>query len=726
MKENVNPFQRFQALGYRHIIPITPPGCPLSERSSLYKRLHANKPRDERGKVPGKCYDGLWSSFPWQKDVEVEAEAWHRMGAGLGVKLGPVFDGEGQLPGFLIALDADTYDIEHAKIVKAIVDRRIGPLPMRIGRKPKALYLFRTDEGFRHPPIVFGDADEKGFQPSRVEFLTKGKQFVAHGTHPFTMKPYEWVRPLVPAKDLPFVSGDELRSIADEIKAALPNAKDFQDRAPSDAKPVPPEQRRAALPTVQYVIASLPNTSEFFPDRDSYIRVMYAIRGALPDHPDEAFELFEHWCYKWAEDENAPDTVYKDWNGVTDEPRIGFPTLLTELRRCGLGPEADKAFAWENFDADAAATAPETPPASSESLPNLFEVLTIDQLFDLPDPEFLIDRHLPEKSVGFLYGDPGTGKSFIALDWALHVAFDRPDWFGDEIQHKQDGCVIYIAGEGASGFKTRVSAWLHRRGIPAGEKGRFGLIQQSVNFMDKDDVMRLVATLRQVVRSPVSMIVIDTVSRAMPGADENLQKEMTLFVKACDVVRDKFNCAVLGVHHAGKSGDMRGSTVLRGAGDYVFKLERKRGASVGRLHCEKQKDAPDGWSDAYRFDVVTLGEDRSSLVPERCDEQSAAGAELTPAVAQSVLEAMQAAWAAGEPWGRTYHAGDRMAARRMVRDFGFEMEQAENVLSIWLGSGAVVEEVFSAKSKRKGLRVADITSATGAELGVENGASAFD
>jgi len=364
--------------------------------------------------------------------------------------------------------------------------------------------------------------------------------------------------------------------------------------------------------------------------------------------------------------------------------------------------------------------------AAGEKAPGLFEVLTIDQLFNLPDPEFLIDRHVPEKSVGFLYGDPGTGKSFIALDWALHVAFDRPDWFGDPVQHKPDGCVIYIAGEGASGFKTRIAAWLHRRGV-TDPSGRFGLIQQSVNFMSGDDVKRLLATLRQVVRSPVSMIVIDTVSRAMPGADENLQKEMTLFVKACDVVRDAFGCAVLGVHHAGKSGDMRGSTVLRGAGDYVFKLERKRGASVGRLHCEKQKDAPDGWSDAYRFDVVTLGSDRSSLVPERVLEGATAGeVELTPDLARAVLEAMQADWHEGEPWGRAHQSGERWAARKMVRGFGFDLRQAENVLAVWIGSGAVVEDVSSRKSKRKGLRVADISSAAGAEIEGETEGDVFD
>jgi hypothetical protein len=94
---------------------------------------------------------------------------------------------------------------------------------------------------------------------------------------------------------------------------------------------------------------------------------------------------------------------------------------------------------------------------------------------------------------------------------------------------------------------------------------------------------------------------VDTVSRALPGADENLQKDMTLFVSACDALRGALGGGVLGVHHAGKSGDMRGSTVLLGAGDYVLRLDREEGERVGFLRCEKQKDGPDGWQDAYRF-----------------------------------------------------------------------------------------------------------------------------
>ena len=102
----------------------------------------------------------------------------------------------------------------------------------------------------------------------------------------------------------------------------------------------------------------------------------------------------------------------------------------------------------------------------------------------------------------------------------------------------------------------------------------------------------------------ISLIVVDTVSRAITGADENLQKDMTLFMQACKELRDRHRCGVLVVHHTAKqSQQMRGSSVFLANADYAFRVE-PRSESKGEsklldLHCTKQKDAPDGWHDRY-------------------------------------------------------------------------------------------------------------------------------
>jgi hypothetical protein len=53
-------------------------------------------------------------------------------------------------------------------------------------------------------------------------------------------------------------------------------------------------------------------------------------------------------------------------------------------------------------------------------------LLTADELDGLPDPRWLVDGILPERAIAVLYGQPGIGKSFLALDWAFSIAAGRP------------------------------------------------------------------------------------------------------------------------------------------------------------------------------------------------------------------------------------------------------------------------------------------------------------
>ncbi|MCB0862617.1 MAG: AAA family ATPase [Solirubrobacterales bacterium] len=54
-------------------------------------------------------------------------------------------------------------------------------------------------------------------------------------------------------------------------------------------------------------------------------------------------------------------------------------------------------------------------------------LLDLEALQGLEPPEYLVDGHLVARSSNVLYGQPGAGKSFLALDWALCVATGT-DW----------------------------------------------------------------------------------------------------------------------------------------------------------------------------------------------------------------------------------------------------------------------------------------------------------
>jgi hypothetical protein len=681
--DTTNHFEVFSGLGYARLVPIIPPKAELSPNSSLAKR------KDARGKAVGvKGRDNLWRGLDW---VNYDADAadlqrWHAMGAGVGIKTG---DG-------LLAIDADTLNHDHARTIRDIVEERFGRLPVRIGRYPKCLYVIRCSEPYRYTRVEFDENE-------RVEVLSDGRQFVAHGIHPVTEEDYAWTRGLFKLADVPTVSAAAIDECLTAIQKALPKAKPIvKEGAANDTGHVNPESLRGDPKHIRTAVDTLPNSNEHFSSREDYLALGYAIKAALPDNEPEAFEIFSQWCERWQDGENNPDTVAADWRRMKPPFRrgAGYIYSLAEALAPHKFSQGQIWFEPVQQDTDELNIFPK--PETAQSSTDTYPLLTIGELVSRPPPTWLIARHIPEVSVGFLYSEPGAGKTFLALDIALSIAAGRTDWHGDTIG-APGRPVIYIASEGSFGMRNRILAWLKERNTQAPDT--FLMIERTINFMSAEDVTKLMRTLKQQPHGNPALIVVDTVSRALPGADENLQKDMTLFVKACDVVRDAFKCAVLGVHHAGKSGDMRGSTVLRGAGDFVFRLTRKEGATVGQLSCEKQKDGPDGWQEPYRFATVGLDGEQTSLVASRADMSVGPSITMTPDLSATVLAAMQKAWEDGQPWSMAPQAKERFAVRRMVQDHGFAADKAEDILSVWEGSGLIRKEVVSAKTRVSGYRV---------------------
>lgn len=699
---NPTTFAAFHALGYTRLVPIIPPTAEISDRSSLYARVGTDQ--DSRGKAVGvRGQDGKWFGFDWlpHESDERDCQRWQAMGAGIGIKTG-----QG-----LILIDADTPIKEHAALIQQTVVKRLGVLPTRIGNWPKAGYLCRVSAPIKYMRIEFGELDAKGRLRDRVEILSDGRQFVAHGTHPKTKAPYAWPFPIVPFAQLPVFTPEQIIALLDELRTILPAAKPIiTEGATTD---VSQASLKGSIDTVRKAVAATPNNSAAFATREAYRDYGYAIKAALPDNESEAFEIFSEWCARWQDGTNDPGIVAADWRRMKGPYRRGA-NWLYELAE----QHAPEAFKKVDAFFDVIPDEPqslfiENSPRLLETKTDTYPFLRINDIVNRPPPVYLVRRHIPEISVGFLYAAPGAGKTFLALDAALHIAYGLPSWHGDEVRAPADTVVVYIAAEGSFGFRNRILAWLKKRNIRE-FSDRFVMIERTINFMEKEDVDRLLRTVESAICGRPVLVVVDTVSQAIPGADENLQKEMTLFVHACNRVKEAFRCAVLGIHHAGKDGTMRGSTVLRGAGDFVFRLDRKEAATVGRLWCEKQKDGPDGWSDPYRFDLVGLEDGESSWVPERCEQHIGPNKVLTPVLADEVLEAMDKAWRSGEPWGRTYRSGELMAARIMLRDFDFTMERAEETLAFWIATGDVVEAVHNSKTKRKGLQVVRSIGASGA------------
>ncbi len=239
----------------------------------------------------------------------------------------------------------------------------------------------------------------------------------------------------------------------------------------------------------------------------------------------------------------------------------------------------------------------------------MYKLLTPRELEDLPDLVWLIKGILPKPCMAVVYGDPGCGKTFLALSIALATASGR-DWLG---RTTLQGPVLYIAAEGVLGLKSRVAA----------DSIKYGQVTDAIRFLPGAPNLLEVGDLKKLVNSievanfQPDLIVIDTLARVTTGADENNAKDMGRAVEAMGWLQTTFGASVLVLHHKTKGGGSeRGSSALRGAADVMIECEQKE-ASEGQaiqLKCSKMKDDEQFETIAALMEKVELAGGRSSLV----------------------------------------------------------------------------------------------------------------
>ena len=223
------------------------------------------------------------------------------------------------------------------------------------------------------------------------------------------------------------------------------------------------------------------------------------------------------------------------------------------------------------------------PPVGAEAAGERFRLLTVAEVADRPDPEFLIDGHLVAGSLSALYGPPGSGKTLEMLEEAGSVASGGL-WLG--LERVKRGHVVIVAAEGTGGLGKRLRAWTRRH--PGADLSRLHIIGEAVDMLNPEDVDAVLARLAELPEPPV-LVYYDTFARCMTG-DENSAKDVGTFIRAADRIRAVTGAHVRLIHHTGKAGDLeRGSSALRAAADTMTKLAEDGDTLV--LSCDKQRDA---------------------------------------------------------------------------------------------------------------------------------------
>lgn len=262
-----------------------------------------------------------------------------------------------------------------------------------------------------------------------------------------------------------------------------------------------------------------------------------------------------------------------------------------------------------------------------------YKLLRAGELAALPPIAWAVRNVLPRSGVAAVYGAPGSGKTFLALDLAAALAEGLDLWFGRAVRRAP---VVYIALEGGSGLAARCKARELHSGRPLPEDLYF-VVRQDFNFDRPADVEDLLAAVSEklagVADPPV--IVIDTLARAAVGLEENSSTDMGKVVDAAYRIANATGGLVLLIHHPGKNADggLRGSSTLLGAMDAVLKVEVT--PSGPRWVLEKSKDGPLGEQGSFHLVQVEVGEDDqgdavTSAVVVQSAVQTKTSSELTP------------------------------------------------------------------------------------------------
>ncbi|MNK94761.1 hypothetical protein D3C87_1149740 [compost metagenome] len=232
---------------------------------------------------------------------------------------------------------------------------------------------------------------------------------------------------------------------------------------------------------------------------------------------------------------------------------------------------------------------------------------------------WLIKNFLPKATLGVIYGESGSGKSFLAYDLCAAISRGLDTWCGKRVTQ---GRVLIVVAEGAQGFRQRIDAYCHQQCVKPGDFQVDYISDFIPNLTIPAHVTDLIKEIND--REPYDLIVMDTFAQVMPGADENSGKDVGAALAQCKRINVKTGAMVLLVHHSGKDAGKgaRGWSGLRAAADVELEITRKENDRA--IKVTKLKDGQDGASMGFKLHTVTLGEDEdgddiTSCIVEFCE-----------------------------------------------------------------------------------------------------------
>ncbi|GGF66903.1 hypothetical protein GCM10007301_28160 [Azorhizobium oxalatiphilum] len=530
------------------------------------------------------------------------------------VRANPDHTNTGVLTGEVVAIDVDVLDEDTATQIEALVlglpggDRALR----RVGRAPKALFLFRATEP-REKRVT--EKYHVAGEVAQVEVLGTGQQFVAYGIHPETGAPYSWTTasPLdVALADLPPISPEDVdhlilqaTELLAEVGTPLKSPPERRERAEAGASSFWREVNCAALERPeQWVLDLFPAARHESATGAWRVSSSQLGRGLEEDISIHSSGIRDFGVER---PRTAIDLV-SEWGGAPTPAEAA----LWLCDRLALDPET---LGWRTRTVPSISYTTAAPPvAANDNHPTGPELVSSgDFVRGFVPPDYAVDGII---QTGFLYsltGQTGSGKTAAALLLAACIALGR-DFAGRETKQAR---VFYFAGENPDDVTMRWIGLCHALGLDADDldvhfiRGVFSV----TNFLDhiRTEAERL---------GGVGLIIIDTTAAYFTGTDENNNVEMGAYARQLrELAKLRWRPAVLAASHPVKNA-AADNLQPRGGGAFLNEVDgnltlAKRG-ETSAMHWQGKHRGPDFAPltfDMRAIEAPTLVDSRGRPIP---------------------------------------------------------------------------------------------------------------
>jgi hypothetical protein len=234
---------------------------------------------------------------------------------------------------------------------------------------------------------------------------------------------------------------------------------------------------------------------------------------------------------------------------------------------------------------------------------------------DVLTEDFIMHPIYHANEVTLISADPKAGKTLVSQTLAMHIAAGLN--FDDNLTVTERRPVLYFALESQTAIRKRLVAW-KKFHDPDGKlytdakSFPFYTLEEGMNLLDETARANLVEQIKATDiwwqnegEKKLGVIVIDTLTKAMPGGDQNSVEDTSAVFDILAKIRDAgVQAAVVIIHHNTKNGNQpRGSSNIQAEPDTLLTLAKNPETDQLELRILMARSIDD--DKVFTFDVLT-------------------------------------------------------------------------------------------------------------------------